>query len=270
MEVAVVGAGWAGLAAAVEATRSGAHVTLFEMAPAAGGRARDVISHGMVLDNGAHICIGAYVETLRLLRLVGVDERRGLPAPAADAGRRRRLRSQDARRRAAAGVRPRRAPSSRLALARSGRPAPGRRRLASRRISLRSRADRRRSHVGVAGRRAARLHRAALRRRTQHAGRAGERHGLPARPARRARLDPRRGRPAAAAARPRRSLSSPRARLARAGRSDDPPGPSRRANRAEPQRLARRRGDGRSRRRSPRARSRRLAWCCRTPATGRR
>jgi squalene-associated FAD-dependent desaturase len=74
MELAVVGAGWAGLAAAVEATQAGAHVTLFEMAPAAGGRARDVISHGMVLDNGAHICIGAYAETLRLLRIVGVDE----------------------------------------------------------------------------------------------------------------------------------------------------------------------------------------------------
>jgi hydroxysqualene dehydroxylase len=73
MELAVVGAGWAGLAAAVEATSAGAHVTLFEMAPAAGGRARDVVSHGSVLDNGAHICIGAYVETLRLLRLVGVD-----------------------------------------------------------------------------------------------------------------------------------------------------------------------------------------------------
>ena len=64
-QVAVVGAGWAGLAAAVEATRAGARVTLFEMAPAAGGRARDVVSHGGVLDNGQHICIGAYVETLR-------------------------------------------------------------------------------------------------------------------------------------------------------------------------------------------------------------
>ena len=40
--IAVVGAGWAGLAAAVEATRAGAHVTLFEMAPTPGGRARDV------------------------------------------------------------------------------------------------------------------------------------------------------------------------------------------------------------------------------------
>ena len=71
--VAVVGAGWAGLAAAVEATQAGAHVTLFEMAPAAGGRARDVAWHGRVLDNGSHICIGAYVETLRLLETVGVD-----------------------------------------------------------------------------------------------------------------------------------------------------------------------------------------------------
>lgn len=73
LEIAVVGAGWAGLAAAVEACAAGAHVTLYEMAPAAGGRARDVVWHGRVLDNGAHICIGAYVETLRLLRTVGVD-----------------------------------------------------------------------------------------------------------------------------------------------------------------------------------------------------
>ena len=72
LEIAVVGAGWAGLAAAVEASRAGARVTLFEMAPAPGGRARDVVSHGGVLDNGQHICIGAYSETLRLLREVGV------------------------------------------------------------------------------------------------------------------------------------------------------------------------------------------------------
>ena len=42
--VAVIGAGWAGLAAAMEAARRGAHVTLFEMAAQAGGRARDVVS----------------------------------------------------------------------------------------------------------------------------------------------------------------------------------------------------------------------------------
>ncbi|HEY2560688.1 MAG TPA: hydroxysqualene dehydroxylase HpnE [Caldimonas sp.] len=74
LDIAVVGAGWAGLAAAVEATLAGAQVTLFEMAPAAGGRARDVAWHGRVLDNGSHICIGAYVETLRLLRTLGIDD----------------------------------------------------------------------------------------------------------------------------------------------------------------------------------------------------
>ena len=73
LRVAVVGAGWAGLAAAVEASRCGAHVTLLEMAPAAGGRARSVVSHGAVLDNGMHICIGAYAETLRLMADVGSD-----------------------------------------------------------------------------------------------------------------------------------------------------------------------------------------------------
>ena len=75
LELAVVGAGWAGLAAAVQAALDGAQVTLFEMAPAPGGRARDVVSHGSVLDNGQHLCIGAYVETLRILREVGVDEK---------------------------------------------------------------------------------------------------------------------------------------------------------------------------------------------------
>jgi len=71
--IAVIGAGWAGLAAAIEATRAGARVALYEMAPTPGGRARDVVSHGGDLDNGQHICIGAYRETLRLLDEVGVD-----------------------------------------------------------------------------------------------------------------------------------------------------------------------------------------------------
>ena len=72
--IAVIGAGWAGLAAAVEATRLGTHVTLFEMAGHAGGRAREVRLDGVSLDNGQHICIGAYVETLRLMKFVGVEE----------------------------------------------------------------------------------------------------------------------------------------------------------------------------------------------------
>ena len=80
--VAVIGAGWAGLAAAVELVQAGAEVTLFEMAPQAGGRARDLVPSSSAgsgsitdgLDNGQHICIGAYVETLRLMRRVGVEE----------------------------------------------------------------------------------------------------------------------------------------------------------------------------------------------------
>ncbi len=71
--VAIVGGGWAGLAAAIEATARGHHATLFEMAPQLGGRSRGVDVAGMALDNGQHILIGAYVETLALMRTVGVD-----------------------------------------------------------------------------------------------------------------------------------------------------------------------------------------------------
>ncbi|MEO7337908.1 MAG: hydroxysqualene dehydroxylase HpnE [Caldimonas sp.] len=72
--VAIIGGGWAGLAAAVEATELGHAVTLFDMAPRLGGRARDVQGDALLLDNGQHICIGAYTETLRLMRKVGVPE----------------------------------------------------------------------------------------------------------------------------------------------------------------------------------------------------
>jgi squalene-associated FAD-dependent desaturase len=72
--LAVVGAGWAGLAGAVEAVAAGHAVTVYEMAPQAGGRARDVPHDEAALDNGQHILIGAYVETLRLMRQVGVTE----------------------------------------------------------------------------------------------------------------------------------------------------------------------------------------------------
>jgi squalene-associated FAD-dependent desaturase len=71
--VAVVGAGWAGLAAAVRAREAGHHVTVFEMAAQPGGRARAVDIDGLALDNGQHILIGAYTSTLALMRTVGAD-----------------------------------------------------------------------------------------------------------------------------------------------------------------------------------------------------
>lgn len=71
-QVAIVGGGWAGLAAAVEATTLGHAVTLFEMSAQLGGRSRGVSIDGLLLDNGQHIMIGAYTETQRLMRTVGV------------------------------------------------------------------------------------------------------------------------------------------------------------------------------------------------------
>jgi squalene-associated FAD-dependent desaturase len=71
--LAVVGGGWAGLAAAVRASETGHDVTLFEMAARPGGRAREVLHDGVPLDNGQHILIGAYRETLALMRRVDAD-----------------------------------------------------------------------------------------------------------------------------------------------------------------------------------------------------
>jgi squalene-associated FAD-dependent desaturase len=78
MKLAVVGGGWAGLAAAVRATEAGHQVTVFEMSAQWGGRARSVDIHGLALDNGQHILIGAYVRTLALMATVGADVSGGL------------------------------------------------------------------------------------------------------------------------------------------------------------------------------------------------
>lgn len=73
MKVAIIGAGYAGLAAAVELASQGVSVTVFEAARQLGGRARRVDYRGMALDNGQHILLGAYRETLRLMRMTGAD-----------------------------------------------------------------------------------------------------------------------------------------------------------------------------------------------------
>ena len=71
--IAVIGAGWAGCAAAVKLAEAGHHVTLIETARTLGGRARAVEIDGKRLDNGQHILLGAYSETLRLFKKTGVD-----------------------------------------------------------------------------------------------------------------------------------------------------------------------------------------------------
>ena len=78
LRVAIVGGGWAGMAAAVAAQQAGHTVTVFEAARTLGGRARALPATlpdgtAVTLDNGQHILIGAYTESLRLMRLVGMD-----------------------------------------------------------------------------------------------------------------------------------------------------------------------------------------------------
>jgi squalene-associated FAD-dependent desaturase len=61
------------MAAAVALAQANIRVTVFEAARHLGGRARSVEIEGIALDNGQHVLIGAYRETLRLMRAVGAD-----------------------------------------------------------------------------------------------------------------------------------------------------------------------------------------------------
>lgn len=65
--VAVVGGGWAGCAAALMLAEAGVSVTLHEASRTLGGRARAVELEGQLLDNGQHILLGAYELTLQLI-----------------------------------------------------------------------------------------------------------------------------------------------------------------------------------------------------------
>lgn len=66
--VIIVGGGWAGLSAAVHLLSQGQQVTLFESAKQFGGRARCAPFSGQSVDNGQHLLLGAYSETLNIMR----------------------------------------------------------------------------------------------------------------------------------------------------------------------------------------------------------
>jgi squalene-associated FAD-dependent desaturase len=75
-DVVVVGAGFAGLSAAVRLTRQGARVLVLEARARLGGRAtafpdRDT---GELVDNGQHILMGCYTETFAFLREIGAQD----------------------------------------------------------------------------------------------------------------------------------------------------------------------------------------------------
>lgn len=74
LPVVIAGGGWAGLAAAVELSAAGIPVLVLESARQLGGRARGVRFGKMAVDNGQHLLLGAYHETLRLLAMLGQRE----------------------------------------------------------------------------------------------------------------------------------------------------------------------------------------------------
>ncbi|RPI65764.1 MAG: FAD-dependent oxidoreductase, partial [Ignavibacteriae bacterium] len=74
-EVLVIGGGWAGIAAAMEAARNGWRVTMVEERPYLGGRARSFTDRmtGEEIDNGQHLMMGCYHEAMQVLRELGTD-----------------------------------------------------------------------------------------------------------------------------------------------------------------------------------------------------
>jgi len=76
-KVVVLGAGYAGLSAATELVLRGHDVTLVEGRALLGGRAHSFADtkSGLILDNGQHVLMGCYHETLALLKQLGVKDR---------------------------------------------------------------------------------------------------------------------------------------------------------------------------------------------------
>ncbi|MBI4808203.1 MAG: FAD-dependent oxidoreductase [Nitrosomonadales bacterium] len=73
LNIGIVGGGYAGMAAAAGLAAHGIPVTIFESAKQLGGRARGVRYNDTQIDNGQHLLLGCYRETLRLIELVGGD-----------------------------------------------------------------------------------------------------------------------------------------------------------------------------------------------------
>ena len=77
--VAIVGAGWAGCAAAVTLADAGVPVTVYEAGPVPGGRARRVERAGLPLDNGQHVLTTTYHSTFEYLRIIGTEDKLYFP-----------------------------------------------------------------------------------------------------------------------------------------------------------------------------------------------
>src|SRR6202050_5571034 len=75
-DAVVIGAGFAGLSAAVALAQRGVRVTVLEGKPALGGRAYSFTDPdtGDFVDNGQHVLMGCYGETLDFLKQIGAHD----------------------------------------------------------------------------------------------------------------------------------------------------------------------------------------------------
>ena len=71
----VLGGGFAGLSCAVALAEKGQKVLVLEKKPHLGGRAYSFEENGLEVDNGQHLFMGCYVETLRFLKTIGTESR---------------------------------------------------------------------------------------------------------------------------------------------------------------------------------------------------
>ncbi len=84
MRVHIIGAGLAGLAAAVHLAKSGTKVRLYEAAPRAGGRCRSYhdAQLGCTIDNGNHLLMSGNQSAMAYLDAIGARDRLAGPASA--------------------------------------------------------------------------------------------------------------------------------------------------------------------------------------------
>ena len=76
-DVVVIGAGFAGLSAAVRLSGTGARVLVLEARGRLGGRATAFADRetGTIVDNGQHVLLGCYAETFAFLQTIGAADR---------------------------------------------------------------------------------------------------------------------------------------------------------------------------------------------------
>ncbi|HEY3849056.1 MAG TPA: hydroxysqualene dehydroxylase HpnE [Acetobacteraceae bacterium] len=80
----IIGAGLAGLSAALALTEAGRAVTVYEAGPAAGGRCRSYFDRelGLTIDNGNHLLLSGNRSTFAYLKAIGSTDKLGGPAKA--------------------------------------------------------------------------------------------------------------------------------------------------------------------------------------------